>query len=141
MKKAFVIALATVLLAGFAADAAARGRHRTSVGLYFGAGPGWWGGSPWHWRQPFFYDPWFDPWWHAPRTVIIEREPPVYIQRPQVQMAPAAPQVPVAPVAPVAPRVWYYCTDPAGYYPYVPNCNQPWVSVDPSSVAPPPPGK
>lgn len=133
MKKTFVIALAAALLIGFTADAAARGRHRTSVGLYFGTGPGWWGGTPYYWRRPFFYDPWYDPW-YAPRTVIIEREPPVYIQRPQV-----APQQQAAPAAPAAPRVWYYCTDPAGYYPYVPNCNQPWVSVDPSSVPPPPP--
>jgi len=132
MKKSFVIALTAVMLLGVAADAAARGRyHGSSVDFYFGVGPGWWGGSP-YWRRPYFYDPWYDPW-YAPRTVIIEREPPVYIQRPQTQPAPQP-----APVAPAAPRVWYYCTDPAGYYPYVPNCNQPWVSVDPSTVAPPP---
>ena len=37
-----------------------------------------------------------------------------------------------------APQVWYYCPEPAGYYPYVQNCTQAWVSVDPRTVAPPP---
>jgi hypothetical protein len=26
-------------------------------------------------------------------------------------------------------QVWYYCEDPAGYYPYVRSCNGPWQSV------------
>jgi hypothetical protein len=29
---------------------------------------------------------------------------------------------------------WYYCTDPAGYYPYVQNCTKPWIPVAPQSV-------
>ena len=26
---------------------------------------------------------------------------------------------------------WYYCTDPAGYYPYVQKCSRPWMQVIP----------
>ncbi|HUO91681.1 MAG TPA: hypothetical protein VMU22_02115 [Rhizomicrobium sp.] len=31
------------------------------------------------------------------------------------------------------PYYWYYCEDPAGYYPYVQQCNGPWEPVPPSS--------
>jgi len=30
-------------------------------------------------------------------------------------------------------QYWYYCEDPAGYYPYVQACNGPWEPVDPNS--------
>jgi len=33
---------------------------------------------------------------------------------------------------------WYYCTDPAGYYPYVQSCNQGWVAVIPQAPSDPP---
>lgn len=29
---------------------------------------------------------------------------------------------------------WYYCTDPAGYYPYVQNCSKNWLQVVPQNV-------
>ena len=29
------------------------------------------------------------------------------------------------------PNLWYYCTNPAGYYPYVQNCSVAWVKVVP----------
>jgi hypothetical protein len=29
---------------------------------------------------------------------------------------------------------WYYCIDPAGYFPHVSRCNRPWVVVDPATV-------
>jgi hypothetical protein len=29
---------------------------------------------------------------------------------------------------------WYYCTDPAGYFPYVQSCNKAWVPVAPQSA-------
>ena len=40
-----------------------------------------------------------------------------------------------APAAP-ASNYWYYCTDPAGYYPYVGSCNQAWIPVVPQPTAP-----
>lgn len=92
------------------------GGPRASFGLYFG-GPAY---GPW-------YDPWYRPFppaYYEPRTVIIEREPPVYIQREP------------APQAQAADPIWYYCPNPSGYYPHVPRCNQQWVPVDPSTVPP-----
>jgi len=49
-------------------------------------------------------------------------------------LAPAPYYVAPAPyigVIPAPPAVWYYCTDPPGYYPTVPTCNVPWIPVDP----------
>ncbi len=97
------------------------GGPRASFGLYFG-GPAY---GPW-------YDPWYRPFpppaYYEPRTVIIERDPPVYVQR--------EPAPPAQVQAPAANPIWYYCPNPAGYYPHVPRCNQQWVPVDPSTVPP-----
>jgi hypothetical protein len=30
---------------------------------------------------------------------------------------------------PNASQTWYYCSDPAGYYPYVTQCNTGWQAV------------
>jgi hypothetical protein len=59
--------------------------------------------------------------------------------------APVAPAVTVleAPptvvaTAPPAQQYWYYCANPAGYYPYVATCPTPWQAVSPTppGVAP-----
>lgn len=108
---------------GYYAD---RGRVSTSFGLYLG-GPVY--ADPFWGPRPYYYSPWYyDP---PPRTVIIEREPTVYIQRDPPPAAAPAPQA-----APAAPQLWYYCPKPAGYYPYVPQCDQQWVPVDPRNLPP-----
>ena len=38
--------------------------------------------------------------------------------------------------APVPPSYWYYCADPAGYYPYIQQCNSAWMPVTPQGVPP-----
>jgi hypothetical protein len=44
-----------------------------------------------------------------------------------------APYVDVTPAPPPPPApVWYYCTDPPGYYPTVAECTVPWTPVAPS---------
>ena len=44
-----------------------------------------------------------------------------------------APYIGVTPAPPPPPApVWYYCTDPPGYYPIVPECTVPWLPVAPS---------
>lgn len=118
MKPSILLLIALALPGLWSADVAARGRHHvhTEFGLYLGD-PFFWGPRPW----PYYYD--------VPRTVIIEREPSVYIQQ-----APAAP----APVQPQTP-LWYWCSNPAGYYPHVPQCQQQWVPVDPRTLPQPPP--
>jgi hypothetical protein len=106
------------LAAAPAAEAHGRYRHHHphgGFGFYIG-GPLYYG--PWSWRG---YPP---PYWSEPRTVIIEREAPVYVQR-----------QPVPPQA-QATTLWYYCPDPAGYYPHVPSCNVQWVPVDPATLPP-----
>jgi hypothetical protein len=30
---------------------------------------------------------------------------------------------------PYSSQTWYYCSDPAGYYPYVTQCNTGWQTV------------
>ena len=30
---------------------------------------------------------------------------------------------------PYSSQIWYYCSDPAGYYPYVTQCNTGWQAV------------
>lgn len=93
-------------------------RHGSSLGFYYND-PFFWGGPAWPAYRPWYYDP--------PRTVIIERTPPVYVQRdPLLGSAPAA-------------VLWYYCPSPAGYYPHVPRCDQQWVPVDPAMLPPSPP--
>jgi hypothetical protein len=36
---------------------------------------------------------------------------------------------PVVTAPPPAPATWYYCDNPPGYYPYVPQCTVPWRPV------------
>ena len=38
--------------------------------------------------------------------------------------------------APPANNYWYYCTDPAGYFPYVQSCNRAWMPVVPQRYRP-----
>ncbi len=98
------------------------------VGVYFG-GPGWWGGWPYTFAYPYTYGypyaygygysypeyPYSDP-------AYVQADPPVYAeQSPQVQ-----PGLPAG--------YWYYCTNPAGYYPYVQSCGKPWMQVTPQTV-------
>jgi hypothetical protein len=119
------------LLFATGADASGGHRHwRGSLGYGWGGYPhssaslGLYYGDPFFWGP--YYDPFPPPYYYTPRTVIIERDPPVYVQRPQT------------PAPTSAPAVWYYCPEPAGYYPHIPTCTQAWVPVDPSTLPPPP---
>ena len=51
----------------------------------------------------------------------------IFFDVPPLWVAPA----PYAEVTPVPPPVWYYCTNPPGYYPTVPACSVPWTPVYP----------
>jgi hypothetical protein len=43
--------------------------------------------------------------------------------------------LPAAPApAPAPPPMWYYCTSPAGYFPYVQACDRPWIPVTPQAT-------
>jgi hypothetical protein len=99
-----------------------RGRSNVQFGLYVGS-PGW-GPAPW---------PYYQPYYDAPRTVIIENSPPIVVQQtPPVYIQREA----AAPVEAPASQLWFYCPKPAGYHPYVAECQQQWVPVDPRSLPP-----
>jgi hypothetical protein len=136
MTKPFAVALATLLVALAAADASGHGRHHHH---HHGSHGGWypgvalsWGlayppyplayGYPYPYGYPYRYD-------YGVSTVVVEREPLVYVERERAAAPPAESTGP-------AP-LWFYCPDPAGYYPHVPSCNQRWVTVDPATVAGP----
>jgi hypothetical protein len=51
---------------------------------------------------------------------------------------PYVPPVVTAQAAPPTAPVWYYCSNPQGYYPYVPECSLPWQPVPASATAPTP---
>lgn len=109
------------------------GWYGPRVGVYLG-GPYWWGG----WGYPYYapypgYYPYsvYAPYpADYPYSAYVPDDPPAY-----AQSAPAA--------APAPPVYWYYCPDPAGYFPYVQNCSKAWMTVvpprgptAPNSVAP-----
>lgn len=108
------------------------GYRNRNVGFYGGFAYG----RPFfpHYRGPFyrsygyFGDPFFWPAYPPvyPPVVVVPATPPVYIQQ-----SPAVTQS--APVSPVITTTdyWYYCENPAGYYPEVKNCPDGWVQVPP----------
>jgi len=52
----------------------------------------------------------------------------------------AAPPTYVA-QAPASSNYWYYCADPAGYYPQIQQCNNAWMPIAPQNVPPVPPSR
>lgn len=85
-------------------------------GVSFYVGPGWWG-WPYPYPHPVAYPGY-------PYPVYVPADPPVYLEGPQTSTE-----------APAPANYWYYCPDPAGYYPYVQQCRQPWLTVVPPATA------
>jgi hypothetical protein len=84
--------------------------HGTSVGVVVGAPLGW----PYY-RGGFYGWPYYD----APRTIVVERAPPVYIERGSAG-------------GDTGEGWWHYCRDPEGYYPAVKKCPGGWERVAPT---------
>ena len=88
-------------------DGGVRGRSFAHGGFY--------GRGFQHFHRPYVGS-WiaFDvaPFWVAPTPAIVVPQPSIG-------------------VTPEPPALWYYCTDPPGYYPTVPACNGPWTPVPP----------
>src|SRR4030095_16001214 len=87
-------------------------------GFYFGLG--------WPYYYPYYY-PYYSasyPVYSYPYTATVD---PAYQSGVYTHAAPASP--------PSGPpnQYWYYCTDPAGYYPYVQNCSKAWMQVVPQA--------
>lgn len=86
---------------------------------------GWAHRPGWH---PVFYGPWpwYYPWYFGytvpvfPTTLYVEEPAPVQY----MEMNP-----PVNPPANLQSNMWYYCSNPQGYYPYVQSCSTNWQQV------------
>jgi len=89
--------------------------RRAHLGVAIGVplysrGPGWYGDP--YYAYPYSYR-------YRPLPLQIEA-PPVYVERG---------------IAPVT-ALWYFCSNPEGYYPYVKQCATGWRAVTPQSVVP-----
>ena len=116
-----ILAAATIAAAPASAQ---HGGWRGGGGWHGGYHGGWHGG--WGWGVSVgFYDPWWPGYYAGYPYYSYAYDPPVTV----VQQAVPAQQ------APAAPASWYYCDNPAGYYPYVQNCSSPWRPVP---ATPPP---
>jgi len=109
--------------------------------------PGWgyagWGYGGWGYRAAWGYGPgWGWGWgWPAASVAVVPSIYPYGAALPAepwpaddvayVQQAPQAAD-PAPQAAPAQPAgKWYYCTEPAGYHPYVSQCRRPWIAVEP----------
>ena len=105
------------------------GHYSGRYGGYYGGSYGWglYVGSPWYWDWPWYSGyRYYPPYAYGPYAAY---DPPtVYIEAPRADAATEAPAAPA--------NLWYYCTEPAGYYPYVQNCNVAWLKVVPPPSGP-----
>jgi len=145
LARAVAVALSTAAFA-LPGVAAAGGSVSVGVGVYgpgyYGAygvygGPRYYGPRPYYYGpRPYFYGPrWYGPGWYGPGPYWYA-PPPVYAY-PPVTVVPAQPPVyverdaPAPQAAPLESGYWYYCRDPAGYYPTVRECLGGWEKVPP----------
>lgn len=119
-----LLALSAGLLA--AVPASAHG-GRFSIGIGIGS-PWGWGPYPYYYGGPRYY--YGDPYYYGGPPVVVNPAPATYIERQEVQPAAPAPSTSTAP-GPNPAGYWYYCREPAGYYPTVSQCPSPWERVAP----------
>jgi hypothetical protein len=96
---------------------AERGMWRTGHwehGWHDGRNAWWWvaGGGWYFYPAPVYPFPTY-----VPPAIVVQQPPPVPAGQPPSQS-------------------WYYCDNPAGYYPYVAACEGPWREV-PAAPTPP----
>jgi hypothetical protein len=82
---------------------------RVFIGPPVFVGPRFYASPPYY---PYPYGPYY--YRYAQPPVVVTPPPTTYIQRP-------------------AEAYWYYCQDPAGYYPQVGQCPGGWIQVAPRS--------
>jgi hypothetical protein len=106
------IAAMGLLLAGASFPVLANHVH---FGVVIG-GP-FWGPPAYYYPPPVYYPPVY-----YPPVVTVPVQPPTYVEQPS---APSDLQQPSG-------QVWYYCSKPKGYYPYVQKCPRGWQQVAPT---------
>ena len=109
-----------------------------SVGLYFGPSWGW----GWPYAYPYYYGyPYGYPYYGYPgygyRYYGYPYRYDPYYGYPDGDPYVPAPRTYIERVPEAATTYWYYCTDPAGYYPYVKSCPSGWKAVLPQDVPSP----
>ena len=82
------------------------GHHEVPTRVFIGSG--FWWGLPWWWGPAYPYYP-------TP-SAVLQEAPIVYIHQDP---------------APQEPYYFYYCPNPAGYYPYIKDCPPGWMTVLP----------
>ncbi|HTT81492.1 MAG TPA: hypothetical protein VMF86_17625 [Stellaceae bacterium] len=120
---AMIVALCVGALA---LPAAAQEHHEHGYrGGFHGHPLGRWRGGHWHhgWHGGRYG--W---WWIAPGFDWAFYPAPIY-PYPELPAPYVAPPAYAAGPPPPAPATWYYCGNPAGYYPYVQRCLMPWRPV------------
>lgn len=110
------------------------GYHGGWRGAYWGPGAGFYLGGAAYWGGwPYAYSYGYLP--YATSYALVA--PTVYVEQPvegsplPAQSSPGPPSV--AGNAGSPPTFWFYCTQPAGYYPYVRDCSQAWMRVLPQA--------
>ena len=122
-KLEFIAALIVAVAMSASADA---------VGHPRGGGGHWHGHGGWHGHVGLFVGvplgaalyP-----YNYPQVVTVPAPQVVYVEQ-----SPTLPGSIAS--APLPAGWWYYCPNPAGYYPYVQSCLQPWQAVAPRPPAP-----
>ena len=108
-------------------------RYGWGLGLGYGAGWALAAASPWYWGAPAaaYWAPAYYPYGYQawPYPALTVNEDLTYVQQPQVEAA-------APPPVRRATGYWYYCTEPAGYHPYVAQCSRPWIAVQPQPAPP-----
>jgi hypothetical protein len=91
-----------------------RGGHRA----YWGPRTSW--NLGFYWGGPLVVGPpWYPYGYYSPPPVIVQKQPPVYVEPEQR-----------------SDNYWYYCQNPQGYYPYVKSCPGGWMKVVPQPTPP-----
>jgi hypothetical protein len=106
---------------------------------------GYWHGGYWHgpgyWHTGYWHNGWYGGrfgWWWVAGGNWYWYNAPVYPYPATVSEVYVTPPATMpAPQAAPAPQMWYYCDNPAGYYPYVQSCSQPYRPVVPQASAAP----
>jgi hypothetical protein len=118
------------------------GWHGNNVGFFFGFPGVWWPGyyPYWGWGGGYYNYASYPYPYYGDAAVYGDPGQVVYIQRDQVADGAYAP-APPAPAARSMPtgQFSYYCINPPGYYPQVPQCTQEWLKVVPNGATRPTP--
>jgi hypothetical protein len=125
MSRVAKLAAALIVMAGIGSQASAQPRHHEERD---------WRDRDIHRFHEHDFDRWrAGHWWrgrHGGRAGWWWVVGPSWYFYPEPVYPYPDPYQPPAVVAPPAPaRLYYYCDNPRGYYPYVPACRTPWRGV------------